>query len=57
MSARPILTALAAISLAVIAMPAHAADTTAERLLNAPKGWAELAHGPPRLRQSAATRR
>ena len=37
MSARPILTALAAISLAVIAMPAHAADTTPEQLLNAPK--------------------
>ena len=38
MSARPILTALAAISLAVIAMPAHAADTTPERLLNAAEG-------------------
>ena len=37
MLARPILTALAAISLAVIAMPAHAADTTPEQLLNAPK--------------------
>jgi len=37
MSARPILTALAAISLAVVAMAAHAADTTSEQLLNAPK--------------------